>query len=291
MKREIYETLYRKDVENLKKHNSKAEAMFTELTSYLLKKKRGIIFYLKKVAPFAAHDPVSILYNHLFLDNSTYLCKFYEVAKKYNYSLKTDALNAISILTSSDDVEKDIKRLKQVPLINDIKYDDANDLFLMDTSFNAFTFRSAKKAYPLETQNMEEIARKENKELYDFSGLDYLCHLTAKTFIKIHPECYFVTCKCPNIFEDTWWLHSYILTEDESTVIDFANNTIISKNDFEMLIEPTVLLKLKGTSMDNLEEIVQKLDIPRDLGISDPLTLLVMEGEARLKEGKSYVKY
>ena len=200
-------------------------------------------------------------------------------------------LNAISILTSSDDVEKDIKRLKQAPLINDIKYDDANDLFLMDTSFNAFTFRSAKKAYPLETQNMEEIARKENKELYDFSGLDYLCHLTAKTFIKMHPECYFVTCKCPNIFEDTWWLHSYILTEDESTVIDFANNTIISKNDFEMLIEPTVLLKLKGTSMDNLEEIVQKLDIPRDLGISDPLTLLVMEGEARLKEGKSYVKY
>lgn len=291
MKREIYETLCREDAENLKRHNSKAEAMFTELTSYLLKKKRGNIFYLKKVAPLAAHDPVSILYNHLFLDNSTYLRRFYEIAKKYNYILKNDALNAVSILTSSDDVEKDIKRLKQAPLINNIKYDDTSDLFFMDTSFNSFTFRSAKRSYPLETQKMEEIASRENKELYNLSGLDYLCHLTAKTFIKMHPDCYFVTCKCPNIFEDTWWLHSYILTEDESTVIDFANDMIISKDDFEMLIEPTVLLKLKGTSMDNLEEIVQELDIPRDLAISDALTLLVMEGEARLREGKPYVKY
>lgn len=124
---------------------------------------------------------------------------------------------------------------------------------------------------------MIEKACKEQKDLYKKHGLDYSCHLTALEYIKMHKEDYLITCMCPHIFNSTWWLHSYILTHDEKTVIDFANNIIIEREMFNLLFEPNDLIKIKESDMERYKWELQFMDptMPFDEGkMHSKLTLM-----------------
>lgn len=260
--RQEIEEAKKEDVENTQKLNDLVKRMCAELEVYLIKKKRGYLYKLQKLLGNGNVDPIYNLEIEFFIQNETYLKKFNEIAKKYDYFFKGDIQNVLTSLTTSTNLEEDIKVFKRFLLINEIKKKD--DTYELETEQGKIVFQDAKKRYPKETEKMIEEAKKRHEDTYKMYGLDYSCHLTALEFIKAHRNDYLITCMCPRIFNSTWWLHSYILTQDENTVIDFANNIIMERKTFNTLFEPNEVLKVRQIDFERYRKQLEWIypDVP-----------------------------
>lgn len=276
----------KEDRENNQLKHSKMQQMCQELEVYLVRKKPGNMLTLKRLLEKGHHEPLTILQQTFFLENSTYLRKFNEIAKKYQYFFKRDVQNAVSELTCIKEEEqeqriKTIKKWKQFNAIKEISYRQETDSYQMETDFGGLVFTSARKTYPIETKRMEDILRKEDPIEFSKLGLDYRCHFTAEEFVKMHKECFFVTCQCPR---STWWHHSYVLSEDEKTVIDFANDIIMPRVMFDTLFEPNQLIQIKGSDLEKAKAY------KREGTHYEGLPLLTIEARERQLSGYHKIK-
>lgn len=248
----IYE-VHRENSENLRRLQLLIKQMFKMLEIYLVSQKNQNTQRLKEIRESAYYEPIHKLQAEFFIDNPLYLEKFNEIAKKYNYLFKGDIQEIANMLTTSIAVDKKIEKCKNHSFINNIEQVEENT-FTIESEFGEFSFKNARKTYKKETKRMLEEAKKYDEEQYNESNLRYHCHLTALEFIKMHEEYYLISSICPHMFSSTWWFHSYILTPDENTVIDFATNIIMERKMFEKLFEPNNLVKIRREDLDRIRE-------------------------------------
>lgn len=251
----------KEDIENSRLKEQMVQKMCMELQMYLVAKKRGNMYKLRQLLQNGHEDPIYALEMEFFLSNDTYLRKFHEIAKRYGYFFKGDIQNVVTDVSLGFN-QSDIEKWQKLLLLSSISYEKEKDRFRLETDFGNICFMEAQKRYPVEAEKMIERAKKEHGDVYKKSGLSYLCHFTALEFIHSHPDDYFITCMCPHIFTSTWWLHSYILTQDEKTVIDFANNIVMEREVFDKLFEPNNLVKIKKADLEVIKTELSMLSLP-----------------------------
>ncbi len=91
---------------------------------------------------------------------------------------------------------------------------------------------------------------------YHFHGY---CHEAALNFIKRYPEYQAVTSLVPNQFGEQQY-HSYI--DDSGKIADLANNLYMDKEDFTLLMKPTVLNEVRGSELSYQEKTLTYEDLP-----------------------------
>lgn len=191
---------------------------------------------------------------------NAFVQKFYELLDKYQYRHENEIIKCIKDLAVWHG-EDNVSFWKKVPWIEDVVYRIIGNTSKVNFANREYSFLPANRLYAEEIEEIKMRGRMEpmkrafvipngyNPESYDH--LDYKCHFASYIFSLLHPNCYAVTAICPCNYKGLYWLHSYNLSQDQSSVIDLANGFEMPLSDYERLMEPYILCQTKGEELSS----------------------------------------
>lgn len=210
----------------------------------------------------------SILLRTQFLAKSlvpnSFVQKFYELLKQYNYRPEDEILKCIKDIAVWHG-EENIKFWEKTPWIKNV-----------NVSGSEFTVKSGEREYSFEptcmlyAEEIEDIKRKgmQTEKIRpshtmangynpdSYTHLDYKCHGVSYYFSMLHPESYAVTAICSLDFNGLYEFHSYNVSSDFSSVIDLSYGIKMPYKDYIKLRQPIVLCQTKGEEIPyHLEEV------------------------------------
>lgn len=254
---------------------SKDHYVFGNFFGYIGRKKPGEIFTLKRILGSQNEDQTLLLLRDYLLDRPPLLKKYYEIKKEVRGNLKSELLDCISDLCKGDIQEKK-QKWEKLPYIQEIII--GSPRILIVSEFGNFSFIPAQAVLEEELRFIQDYDRIRSAGMgtsvynsveslglynnrykpYEKGNLDYKCHFATESLVKIYEKLIAVTCECQIRYAGCKWLHSYAYDPERNMVIDLANRFVMPKEEYENLIEPTVLLEVSRQEL--LERTMEVID-------------------------------
>ena len=212
-----------------------------------------------------------------------YKRKINEFLKERGYNDRTDLKMLIRKLTSQKIdsfllycIQKDYTELvKEVSVEND-------GLVKLVTKDNEeFNFYLADKYLSVDSEFGKYIKSKKVGQ--------NLCHEYTQDLQKIFPDAYSVIAKLPRVFDENYYMHSYVELDDDF-VLDLTLNILMRKTDYERFVRPEIIFRCKNKKIEEFkQECFELIEADsdyeefKDCGIFEMLVLAAYEELKRNK--------
>lgn len=187
---------------------------------------------------------LKLFYKHEYIDI------LFKILNKYNYNMTYEIKNAIFYLGNLKEPNKNkivIKKLLDSPIIQDISFNGESKYTILSDKYGRFEFELAKHYFQRNTKISKYI---ENNILSNH------CHENAFFLSSVLQKYYSITSLCSCWFKGDYY-HSYTYNQYDGTIIDLCNNSIIDKNQYYKLFEPSELSIILNSNVWN-EYIITK---------------------------------
>lgn len=153
---EKHENLYKS------KGKEKADCLMKDFLSFIMKKYPGDIIRLKSyLSSHKNEEPLLFVLRNIVSQKETYQNAFYEIAGQLQYLPKTDIIECISDLASSQRDEKvfeeKVRLWKKNKNIKDILYEKGKPMIMVCTPFGDFPFADVRLKFDEEVEAIQEI--------------------------------------------------------------------------------------------------------------------------------------
>lgn len=269
--------------QSLKKAEEKEEKMMQRYLSFLMLSNKRLLgqFYRRSIN--IKEDQVK-LFEDTFVNHSGVMKSYMQMLRKNGYRMKDKVLDCISNIATSSDPKKEMVKCQKFPWINKIVFDEKTKMYTVFSTEGEFSFIPVSDIYKEDVLVIQMLHKKEGKkesnrvysngyDPHEPGNLDYACHFATEQFAYRNPSCFAVTTICPHAFSDSYWYHSYNMSENQNYVIDIANGFVMQIDHFHELLEPIVLDSVLGSDISiRVQDVLEDTYYPlRNIVSSSPL--------------------
>lgn len=224
-KRDIYEMMFEKtEAESVRENEKIAAIILEEIQNYM-----QTHFTFKESIDTNCKKLFELKYQIIY--HSIYQKVLFNLLSKHNYDKRKEIKDAMIFLSTLKDLNKNktmINKFLASPAIQDISFNGKDKFEITSDEYGTFPFIVAssklKKHKKISSYLENGVAIKQ-------------CHTNTLFLSTVLPEAYAITSHCPLEFGGVYY-HSYTYNKSNDQVIDLARNTIMTKTDYDRLLQP-----------------------------------------------------
>lgn len=201
-------------------------------------------FDIEQLSTINQLELLKLFYKHEYIDI------LFKILNEYNYNMVYEIKDAIFYLGNLKEPNKNktvIKKLLNSPIIQDISFDGESKYTILSDKYGKFEFELAKYHFQKNNKISKYI---ENNILPNH------CHENVFFLSNVIQDYYSITSLCSCWFKGDYY-HSYTYNQCDDKIIDLCNNSIMDKNQYYKLFEPSELSIILNSNVWN-EYVITK---------------------------------